>query len=211
METREMDSYDRRLGLMVLGLVAALAFAIPVIGADPSPSTSPPAEAESEEPETSESAAEKAREKAAAAAERVESKAERNPEIGRTLTGRVGETTDGKGRPTFTLTVGGVIWELSSGPKWYWGDKNPLAAFVGKTVEVAGTHHEGDSELDVETVNGAGIRAAGKPPWAGGPKVVGERHPGWKAWKADKAQNKPGQGLGREGAPGQLKDKTTAS
>jgi hypothetical protein len=197
METREMNSYDRRLGLLALGLVAALAFAIPVMGADPSPSTSPPAE--------------KAEEKAAAAAEKAESRAEKTPEIARTLTGRVGATTDGKGRPTFTLTVGGVIWELSAGPKWYWGDKNPLAEFVGETVEVAGTHQEGNTELDVETVNGAAIRAAGKPPWAGGPKVVGERHPGWKAWKADKARNKPGQGLGREGAPGQLKDKTTAS
>jgi hypothetical protein len=52
----------------------------------------------------------------------------------------------------------------------------------------------------VETVNGKALRAAGKPPWAGGPKVVGKIHPGWKEGKA-------GRGHGRDGAPGQHKDK----
>ena len=74
---------------------------------------------------------------------------------------------------------------------------------------MAGTTHEGTTELDVETVDGATLRAAGKPPWAGGPWVVGSTHPGWKPWMAD---GKPGKGLGREGAPGQQsKDKIKGS
>ena len=127
-------------------------------------------------------------------------KAQKGPEIARTLTGVVSMATDAKGRPTFTMTVDGVTWELSAGPKWFWGDKNPLAAFVGKTVEVTGTARAGGSDLDVVTVDGKALRAAGKPPWAGGPKVVGQSHPGWK-------DGKPGKGYGRDGAPGQNKDK----
>jgi hypothetical protein len=57
--------------------------------------------------------------------------------------------------------------------------------------------------LSVDTVDGKAIRAAGKPPWAGGPWVVGSSHPGWKDWMAD---GKRGKGLGRENAPGQNKD-----
>jgi hypothetical protein len=205
-----MNPVDRRLVLLLVGVLAALLFAIPVMGADPSPSANPSAEVESDEPDTGESEAEKAEEEAEAAAAKAESKADQAPEIAVTLIGTVVKTADGKGRPTFTLTVGGVTWELSAGPKWYWGDKNPLVAFVGKSVKVTGTHHEGETELDVETVDGTALRAAGKPPWAGGPKLQGERHPGWKAWKADKANGKPGKGHGREGAPGQLKDKSAS-
>ena len=123
-----------------------------------------------------------------------------------TVAGIVEQTADEKGRPTFSISVDGTTWELSAGPKWFWGDGNPLAAFVGSSVEITGTHREGDPELDVETVDGQALRAEGKPPWAGGPKVVGESHPGWKAWK-DGTAEKPGNGHGRENAPGQLKDK----
>ena len=73
---------------------------------------------------------------------------------------------------------------------------------MGKSVSIAGSTHAGETELDVETVDGTALRAPGKPPWAGGPWVVGETHPGWKPWMAD---GKPGKGLGRENAPGQLK------
>jgi hypothetical protein len=128
-------------------------------------------------------------------------KPDKGPELAKTLTGTVASSEDGKGRPTFTMTVGGVTWEISDGPKWFWGAKNPLAAFVGKSVEVVGTYHAGETELDVETVGGKALRTAGKPPWAGGPKVVGKNHPGWK-------DGKPGNGHGRATAPGQLKDKT---
>jgi hypothetical protein len=33
-------------------------------------------------------------------------------------------------------------------------------------------------------VDGTRLREPGKPPWAGGWKVVGERHPGWSEEKA---------------------------
>lgn len=128
-------------------------------------------------------------------------KAQKGPEIARTLTGVVTSTTDAKGRPSFAMTVDGVTWELSAGLKWFWGDSNPLAAYVGKTVEVTGTYRAGETDLDVLTVDGKALRAAGKPPWAGGPKVVGSAHPGWK-------DGKPGKGYGREHAPGQNKDKS---
>jgi len=131
-------------------------------------------------------------------------KAPKGPEIAKTLTGTVATATDAKGRAAFTMTVDGVVWELSAGPKWFWGDNNPLAAFVGKNVEVTGTHHAGATDLAVATVDGQALRAAGKPPWAGGPKVVGNSHPGWK-------DGKPGKGHGRAKAPGQQKDKTGAT
>lgn len=134
-------------------------------------------------------------------------KAKKGPEIAKTLSGTVATSKDEKGRASFSMTVDGTAWELSAGPKWFWGDTNPLAAFVGKTVEVTGTYHAGETELDVATVNGKAIRAAGRPPWAGGPKAVGEKHPGWKDGKTGKGH---GEGHGREGAPGQLKNKTHA-
>jgi hypothetical protein len=133
-------------------------------------------------------------------------KADKGPEIARTLTGTVASETDEKGRVGYTMTVGGVTWELSAGPKWFWGANNPLAAYVGQSVEVTGTYHAGKNDLDVATINGKALRAAGKPPWAGGPKAVGSSHPGWKDGKTNK-----GQGQGRENAPGQKKDKTKAS
>ncbi len=128
-------------------------------------------------------------------------KAQKGPEVAKTLTGVVASTTDAKGRASFAMTVDGVTWELSAGPKWFWGANNPLRAFVGKTVEVTGTYRAGETDLDVVTVDGTALRAAGKPPWAGGPKAVGSAHPGWK-------DGKPGKGHGRAGAPGQNKDKS---
>jgi hypothetical protein len=128
-------------------------------------------------------------------------KPDKGPELATTLTGTVSSSEDAKGRAVFSMTVGGVTWELSAGPRWFWGANNPLAAFVGKAIEVAGTYHAGETELDVDTVDGVALRAPGKPPWAGGPKFVGSSHPGWQA-------DKPGKGHGREHAPGQNKDKT---
>jgi hypothetical protein len=191
----------RRFALLTVVAVATLAIAIPVLGADPSASPVPSGQAK---PDKSPNAnkpdkAQKNADKAAKA---------KTPEVDVTIEGTVQQSTDGKGRPTFTLVAGGTTWELSAGPAWYWGAKNPLAAYVGKSVKIAGSHHEGSTELDVETVDGTAIRAAGKPPWAGGPWVVGPTHPGWKPWMAD---GKPGKGHGRENAPGQNKDATPGS
>jgi hypothetical protein len=130
-------------------------------------------------------------------------KPDKGPELAKTMTGTVASSEDAKGRAVFSMTVGGVTWELSAGPKWFWGANNPLAAFVGKSVEVTGTYHAGETDLDVDTVDGAALRTPGKPAWAGGPKRVGALHPGWK-------DGKPGKGHGRENAPGQLKDKSKA-
>jgi hypothetical protein len=161
-----------------LGLAAAgiaiLAVAIPVLAAQPS---APPGQA---------------------------NKPDKGPEVAVTVRGEVAASTDEKGRPTFTLTAGGTTWELSAGPKWFLGDNNPLAAFVGRTVTVSGTHHEGDTDLSVDAINGEAIRAAAKPPWAGGPKAVGEAHPGWKG------EGHPGKGAGLENAPGQAKKASPA-
>ena len=65
-------------------------------------------------------------------------KAAKTPEVDVTVEGTVQQGTDGQGRPTFTLTAAGTTWELSAGPPWYWGDNNPLKAFVGKSVKIAG-------------------------------------------------------------------------
>ena len=83
--------------------------------------------------------------------------------------------------------------ELSIGPAWFWGTKNPLTPYVGKSVTVTGRTETGTPpaktgttpkvssthEFEVLTVNGTTVRAEGKPPWAGGPKVVGVKHPGY--------------------------------
>ncbi len=199
-----MTDRRRRLGLIAVVVIATLAIAIPVFGADPSPSAVPPGQAKpdkSPNPNRPDKGETKAQKKAAQQAAKV-------PEIDVTVEGTVQQSTDGQGRPTFTLVAGGTTWELSAGPAWYWGAKNPLAAYVGKSVTVAGSHEEGSTELDVATVDGTAIRAAGKPPWAGGPWVVGKTHPGWKDWMT---AGKPGKGLGRDNAPGQNKDETPGS
>ena len=199
-----MNRLPRRFGLLAVAVIAALAIAIPVIAADPSPASSPPGQTKpdvSEKPDESTSSDQA--DKAAKAG-----KPAKVPEIAVTVDGTVHQATGDKGRPTFTITAGGKVWELSDGPPWYWGDNDPLKAYVGKSVKVAGSTAEGSTELEVESVNGTAIRAAGKPPWAGGPWVVGPTHPGWKPWMAD---GKPGNGHGQKTAPGQNKDKSPDS
>ena len=181
----------RRFGLLAFVALIALAIAIPafVLAADPSATPAPPGQSKPDKSPKPGKGNQKAK----------------TPEVAVTVEGTVQEGKDGQGRPAYTLTANGKTWELSAGPAWYWGDKNPLKSFVGKSVKVAGSTHEGSSELDVETVNGTAIRAAGKPPWAGGPWRVGPTHPGWKPWMAG---GKPGHGQGKANAPGQTKDKT---
>jgi hypothetical protein len=126
-------------------------------------------------------------------------KGPKTPEHPVTLTGVVGQSADGG---DYTLTVGSTVYVLSAGPTWWWGDSSPLAGAVGKNVTIDGEQAEGSDEVDVLAIDGTAIRAAGKPPWAGGWKVVGEQHPGWAQWKVDKLSDR---GHGRDGAPGQLK------
>ena len=164
-----------RRASLLLAVVAGVVIVGTVAAADPSPPQVPPGQAK-------------------------EKNAEKGPEVAFTGSGQISASEDGQGRPEYTITVSGKTWTLSAGPKWFWGTDSPLAAYVGKTVNVVGTYREGSTEVDVTTVNGKAIREAGRPPWAGGPARVGEKHPGWKARGAH-----PGRGLGRDNAPGQVK------
>ena len=164
----------RRPALLLLALaVLAVIVALPVLAAEPS---GPPGQ---------------------------EKQKEKGPKVAVTLRGTVAQTTDEDDRPTFTLASGGTTWELSAGPKWFHGDNNPLKAFVGQNVTVVGSHREGETEVSVDTVNGQALREPGKPPWAGGWKRVGEKHPGWSQEKADRHAAKFGDCF----PPGQCKEK----
>jgi hypothetical protein len=192
-----MRLIERRPGFFLIAVTLAIAVAAPVvIGADPSSSPTASAKPGRSPLPSRAPKADKAPKP---------DKSEKGPEIAITLNGTVATSTDGKGRSSFTLTSGGTVYELSAGPKWFWGKNNPLAAYVGKSVKVVGSHTQGSTDVDVDLVDGKALRAEGRPPWAGGPRVVGEKHPGWKAWKA---AGEHGNGKGRAGAPGQLKDKT---
>ena len=111
-------------------------------------------------------------------------KKDKAPEQPVTLQGTVSAGTDEDGDPTYELTSGGKTYQLDAGPPWYHGDNHPLKPFVGQSVTITGEAAEGSTEVDVLTVNGTAIREPGKPPWAGGWKRVGERHPGWSEEKA---------------------------
>lgn len=121
-------------------------------------------------------------------------KASKEPETPVTLRGVVGTRTGADGDLEYTITVDGKVLGLDAGPSWYHGDKHPLKDLVGTTVTVAGGQR-GD-EVDVETLNGARLRAEGKPPWAGGWKAVGSGHPGWTQEKADRWLEKHGAKAG---------------
>ena len=114
-------------------------------------------------------------------------KAEKVPETPVSLQGAVGTRTTDDGDTVYTLTVGGTVYDLDAGPPWYWGDSHPLKGLVGKTVNIEGDQPEGSTTIDVRVADGTTIREAGKPAWAGGWKVQGEKHPGWSQWKVDKA------------------------
>ena len=125
------------------------------------------------------------------------------PETEITLTGTVETSTDADGETTYTLADGGTTYTLEAGPRWFFGNAYPLQPFVGKSVTVIGEKADGSNEVDVISIDGTALREAGKPPWAGGWKRVGERHPGWSQEKADRMKAKFGDCF----PPGQCKDK----
>lgn len=183
-----------RIPLLAIALLALVGVvAIPALAAGPS---SAPGAAASERPDKG-------------------PKASKEPEVAVTLQGVVSKATDADGKTTYTIASAGKTIRLDAGPSWFFGDKHPLAAFVGKSVTITGGQR-GD-EVDVETVDGARLRAEGKPPWAGGWKAVGSAHPGWTQEKADrwaahqaaKAAKQGGAAAGAAGCwpPGQCKDK----
>ncbi len=169
------------LGLALVALVGVVA--IPALAA--SPSATPRIAEPTKAPERSE-----------------KSEAPETPAVVSTVRGVVAATKNADGQTEYTLTVAGKTLKLDAGPPWFFGDKHPLAPFVGKTVTVAG-EQTGD-ELEVDTVDGVRLRAEGKPPWAGGWKAVGSAHPGWSQEKADrwaKHQADKAAKVGKDAAP----------
>jgi len=117
-------------------------------------------------------------------------KAARPPATPLTVSGVVRASTDASGVTSYTVRSGGTTYTLEAGPSWFFGDKHPLKRFVGMDVTIAGERRPGSNEVRVDTVDGAALRSAGKPPWAGGWKAVGAAHPGWTQEKADRWQAK---------------------
>jgi hypothetical protein len=173
-----------RAPLAVLAvLVLAVAIALPALAA--SPSASPGAGPAGPNPTK-------------APKEPKEPKAERSPEVSVTVHGLVSSSKGADGTTDTTIASAGKTLHLHVGPPWYVAAKDPLAAFVGKTVTVVG-EQEGDA-IDVETVDGVAVRAPGKPPWAGGWKTVGSAHPGWSQAKADREKARAERKAAREAA-----------
>ena len=102
------------------------------------------------------------------------------------ISGAIQQSTDAHGRPVFTVHDGGITYILEGGPSWFYADEHPLSQYVGQVVTVAGKTAEGSGEIDLDTVDGTPLREPGRPPWAGGWRVVGEQHPGWSHGKADR-------------------------
>ncbi len=230
----------RPLAAIATLIVMLAVVALPTLAADPSASPGTPSSAEpggsaavatSAEPQSAApKATDEADESAAPAEQGAEPAAEpaengkpdkgnkeakdKAPEHAVTLQGTVTAGTDEDGDPNYELTSGGKTYQLDAGPPWFYGDKHPLKPFVGKSVTITGESAEGSTEVDVLTVNGTVIREPGKPPWAGGWKVVGENHPGWSAEKAarwaDKAA-KQQQKFGDCWPPGHCKQQDEAA
>ena len=129
---------------------------------------------------------------------------EKTPKAPITLTGTIQSAAGENGKTEYTLADGGKTYSLSAGPKWFFDEgKHPLDQYVGDSVTVEGEVAEGSTDVDVISINGTALREGGKPPWAGGWKVVGEKHPGWSQDKADRMKAKFGDCF----PPGQCKDK----
>lgn len=129
---------------------------------------------------------------------------DKQPSTPITISGVVVESSvPADGESGYTLTDGGTTYILEAGPRWFFeGGAYPLDKYVGKDVTVQGELHAGN-HVDVLSIDGTTLREPGKPPWAGGWKAVGEKHPGWSQDKADRFKAKFGECF----PPGQCKDK----
>lgn len=132
---------------------------------------------------------------------------DKTPKTPITLTGTIATATDADGAITYMLRSGGTTYALEAGPPWFFGDKHPLKAYVGKSVTIVGEKSANSNDVEVATVNGKALREPGKPPWAGGWKAVGPSHPGWSQEKADRFKAKFGDCF----PPGQCKHKPATS
>jgi hypothetical protein len=193
--------------IVVGALVAAVA--IPVLAADPSEPPSPGPAAASTAPDASPKAARSPKPDKPNRADKA-AKAAKPPAVDVTVRGTVARRTAADGSDEYVVQSGGETLVLDAGPAWFHGDQHPLAAHVGRTVTIAGERREGSTELEVRTIDGTAIREPGKPPWAGGWKQVGERHPGWTQEKWDRWQAKRAEQARRHGLecwpPGHCKD-----
>lgn len=130
--------------------------------------------------------------------EQAEASTPGSEEITETLTGTIVLQENELGRMAYFLDRGdGQLVELRFGPAWFWGELNPLHVLAQTQASIGGLLADDLAEqaavLEVRTINGV-ERATDKPPWAGGPKVQGEVHPGYEGWshgQANKAVNKP--------------------
>lgn len=166
------------LGLLVLAVLIVLV-ALPTLAAEPFESPAASADPTATAPPTAKP------EKPPKAP-----KAAKTPANDVTITGTVATRTDARGQTEYTMVAGGRTLVLDAGPRWFFGNDHPLKAFVGKRVTITGSQRVGEDEVNVKAVNGTRLRAAGKPPWAGGWKRVGERHPGWTQEKWDRWQTR---------------------
>jgi hypothetical protein len=130
---------------------------------------------------------------------------EKTPKTPITLNGTIERSAaDANGKSEYTLVDGGTTYTLDAGPRWFFdAGSYPLDSYVGKNVKVEGEIAQGSTEVGVIAIDGQVLREAGKPPWAGGWKAVGEKHPGWSQEKADRFKAKFGDCF----PPGQCKDK----
>ncbi|MGK2851937.1 MAG: hypothetical protein ACSLFN_13625 [Candidatus Limnocylindrales bacterium] len=199
MTVRTPSARDLFVLLALVGVIAL--YALPVLAAPSAPGApTEPIAAASPDPSAK---PEKSREPKPA-------KADKAPEQAVTVMGIVGSRTDSEGDLEYTLTRGGTVLVLDAGPAWFFKDKHPLAPFVGKSVTVTGAQRTGSTEVDVQSVDGKVLREPGKPPWAGGWKVVGKDHRGWTQEKWDRWQAKAKERGLECFPPGQCKDKTKA-
>jgi hypothetical protein len=211
--SRSTDAGRGVLGLLLLAILIVLV-ALPTLAAEPSGSapasvapTATAAPAATAEPADPDEDGDSAKPDKPA----KEPKGAKAPENAVTITGTVATRTNADGDTEYTMVAGGKTLVLEAGPRWFFGSDHPLNAIVGKRVTITGSQRAGGDEVDVEAVNGTRLRAPGKPPWAGGWKRVGERHPGWTQEKSDRWQTKAAERAKRLGTdcfpPGQCKDK----
>jgi hypothetical protein len=198
----------RRTASLLVGAIVVVALALPAFAADPSASSSaaPPKAAASEPPEPDESPGDEGSRPNKDNKVDKGNKGAETPEVAITLHGTIAMTKDSDGFPSFTIGSGSKTYGLEAGPPWFWGANNPLAKFAGKSVTITGETSAGSTDVDVLTVDGTSIRAPGKPPWAGGWKAVGSKHPGWSQDKADRFKAKFGDCF----PPGQCRKADTA-
>lgn len=127
-----------------------------------------------------------------------------------TLTGTVVMVPDEDGVAEYLLQLpDGSQVTLDVGPPWYWADAHPLAGLDGQTVTVEGDMGDGvpaeraadialegavgEPDFDVRLIDGEMLWTTMRPPWAGGPAVVGAIHPGYAGWSRGHAASIPGE------------------